>query len=529
MANKKILGLDIGTTSVAFSLIEASDLKKENPYSETLAISDINNDRIGLCKDAEGNPIVGVRIISQDTDKFDKGEKLNQGSTLTPTANRRKFRGMRRMRNRYKLRRNKLYKVFSLLGIKPDETYFTNVKGKRGKGNDIGKALYKLRDNASREPVSLEELCRVVLHLNQLRGYSSDRFAKDEEMKFDYHLAEVIELDLEGKTPITEKNNANEIKYYQIKINLRFVEPYVQTENEEKKVFESIEGYLFKKEINFKKGDFITIKAPEFKQNKKGKVVVEEYYKITSTNPDPADWKYKYQTLHKNLADWCRAASTVGSYFYKNFYEVQNLSRIRNNVVNRDWYEKEFDTIWNLQYKAHKNFFENINVEELTKGVFKDYSQVLSDITNKESNREKLRTLIKDKIIFYQRPWQQAKSKGRCEFEKIKVKRAYAVKGTGTKEIKEEHVGRPVIPRSHPLFQEFKIWQQINNLKLFYNTHDEKVNLLENEDLFDQHTKKTIEQVKLHLFNKLQGSKTLNWRTYVKEELEIETFDVLAP
>lgn len=525
MANKKILGLDIGTTSIAYSIIEASDAKSNNIYSETLAFSDINNDRIGLHKNAEGNPILGVRIISQDTDKFDKGEKLNQGSTLTPTANRRKFRGMRRMRNRYKLRRNKLHRVFYLLGIKPDETYFTNAKGKRGKGNDIGKALYKLRDKASKESVSLGKLCRVVLHLNQLRGYSSDRFAKDEETKFDYHLVEVIESDWEGKISITEKNNTNEIKYYQIKTKLRFIEPYVQNGNDEKKVFESIEGYIFKKEINFKKGDFITIKTPELKQNKKGKVVVEEYYKITPTNPDPADWKYKYQTLHKNLADWCKTGSTVGSYFYNNFYEVQNLCRIRNNVVNRDWYEKEFDTIWNLQYEAHKNFFESINVEELTKEVFKDYSQVLNDITNKGNNREKLRTLIKDKIIFYQRPWQQAKSKGRCEFEKIKVKRSYAVKGTGAKEIKEEHVGRPVVPRSHPLFQEFKIWQQINNLRLFYNTPDEKVNLFDDEELFKQHTRKTIDQIKLHLFNKLQGSKTLSWRTYVKEELEIETFD----
>ena len=52
-------------------------------------------------------------------------------------------------------------------------------------------------------------------------------------------------------------------------------------------------------EIDFKKGDFVTVKKPEFKQDKKGKTVVNEYYKITFTVPDPTDWNYKYQTLQK--------------------------------------------------------------------------------------------------------------------------------------------------------------------------------------------------------------------------------------
>lgn len=522
MTNKRILGLDIGTTSIGYTIIEVSENKSNNLLSEKQTISDINNDRIGIYKDA-----VGVRIISQDTDRFDKGLKLNdpKGSTLTPTANRRKFRGIRRLRNRYKLRRNKLYKLLSVLELEPDEKYFTSKRGKRGKDNDIGKSLYGLRERAAREKISLNELARVLLHLNQLRGYSSDRFAKDEENKFDYYLTEILELDWENRTPIFEKNSVEEVKYYQIKIKLRFVEPYIVVEDETKTTYTEIEGYIFKKEVNFRIEDFITIKAPEFKQNKKGKVVVEEYYKITPTKPDPTDWKFKYQTLHKNLSDWCKSGGTVGSYFYKNFYEISNLSRIRNNVVNREWYEKEFDAIWTLQYHYHKEFFEKIDVSNLVKEVFKDYSSVLNDVERKSDNKERLQTLIKDKIIFYQRPWQQAKSKGRCEFEKIKVKREFAIKGTGTKELKEEHIGRTVVPRSHPIFQDFKVWQQINNVRLIWNTHNEKNNLFENKELFEQKTGKTIEKVKELLFIKMQTSKTLSWRTFVKEELGIDTYD----
>ncbi|WP_378106399.1 type II CRISPR RNA-guided endonuclease Cas9 [Chryseobacterium sp. sg2396] len=522
MEIKKILGLDIGTTSIGYSIIEISDEKNKNFISDKLAVTDINNDRIGIFKDA-----VGVRIINQDTDRFDRGLKLNdpKGSTLTPTANRRKFRGVRRIRNRYKLRRNKLYKVLSVLGITPDESYFTNKKGKRGKENDIGKALYGLRERATKEKITLPELARVLLHLNQLRGYSSDRFAKDEEIKFDYYLTEVVELDWENRTPVFEKGSTEEVKYYQFKVKLRFVEPYIIIEDDEKNVFEEIEGYVFKKEIDFVLGDFITIKAPEFKQNKKGKVIVEEYYKITPTKPDATDWKYKYQTLHKNLSDWCKTRGTVGSYFYRNFYELSNLSRIRNNVVNREWYEKEFDAIWALQYEFHKEFFDKIDISNLVKEVFKDYSTVLNGVITKDGNKEQLKTLIKDKIIFYQRPWQQTKSKGRCEFEKIKVKREFAIKGTGTKELREEHIGRTVVPRSHPIFQNFKVWQQINNVRLIWNTADEKINLFENAELCEKRTGKTIEEVKRLLFKKLQGSKTLSWRTFVKDELGLDTYD----
>jgi len=59
---KKILGLDIGTTSIGWAIIEATAEKKINEKTNEVAVTDINNDRIGIHKDA-----VGVRIISQDT------------------------------------------------------------------------------------------------------------------------------------------------------------------------------------------------------------------------------------------------------------------------------------------------------------------------------------------------------------------------------------------------------------------------------------------------------------------------------
>jgi CRISPR/Cas system Type II protein with McrA/HNH and RuvC-like nuclease domain len=516
---KKILGLDIGTTSIGWAIVEATDEKNINDVIGKSAETDINNQRLRIHEDA-----VGVRIIAQDTERFDKGLTLNdpKGSTLTPTANRRKYRGSRRMKSRYKLRRDKLGRVLDFINMTPDTAYYTNEKGKRGANNDIGKAIYKLRDNAVKGFISLNELGRILSHLNQWRGYSSDRFAKDEKPKFDYFVAEILEIDDLNKVAFTDELNKQEIKYYKIPIKIRFDEPYNLGDDENKNIVTQLIGFTFKKEIDFKNGDFVTIKKPEFKQDKKGKTILGEYYKITFTDPDPTDWNYKYQTLQKTLTEWCESGNTVGSYFYHNFYETQVIQRIRNQVVNRKWYEDEFDKIWELQFEYHKDILEKLNIEAIVKVAFKDFQPILNEILKKEGIKERLKCLIKDKIIFFQRPWQQAKNKGQCPFEKIKVKKETTVKGTGKKELIEEHVGRTVIPRSHPLFQEFKIWQQINNVRVYLKIRDEKIDLFASEKDFEKYIGQKISIVKERLYDSLQKSKTLSWRSFAETELQLK-------
>jgi CRISPR-associated endonuclease Csn1 len=521
---KKILGLDIGPTSIGWAIVEATEEKNTNGTLGKETETDINNNRVGIYKDA-----VGVRIIAQDTERFDRGLTLNdpKGSTLTPTANRRVKRGIRRMKSRYKLRRDKLGRILDFIGMKPDKAYYTNEKGKRGENNDIGKAIYQLRDRAIREKISLNELGRILSHLNQWRGYSSERFAKEEKPKFDYHVVEVIQVDDSNKVAFTDEINKGEIKYYKVSIKIRFDEPYNLGDEENKKIVTELDGILFKKEIDFKKGDFVTVKKPEFKQDKKGKTVLAEYYKITFTEPDPTDWNYKYQTLQKTLTQWCESGKTVGSYFYRNFYETQTIPRIRNQVVNRNWYEDEFEKILEAQYLHHQEFFEQLNIEEITKVAFKDNQAILTDVLKKDGIKEQVKCLIKEKIIFFQRPWQQAKNKGQCPFEKIKVKKERTIKGMGKKEIVEEYVGRTVIPRSHPLFQEFKVWQQINNVRVYQKIEDDKIDLFANEKEFERVIGKKISEVKHLLFNALQKNKTLSWKSFAENELGLRKKEII--
>ena len=76
---------------------------------------------------------------------------------------------------------------------------------------------------------------------------------------------------------------------------------------------------------------------------------------------------------------------------------------------------------------------------------------------------------IRDIIIFYQRPLKSKKGLiSVCELEQRKVKTVIDGKE------KEITIGPKVAPKSSPVFQEFRIWQNINNLLLINNDTNEK-------------------------------------------------------
>lgn len=543
---KKILGLDIGTTSIGWAIVEATDESKVNAITGKETETDINNDRTGIHKDA-----VGVRIISQDTERFDKGLTLNdaKGSTLTPTANRRKYRGVMRMKSRYKLRRDKLLMVLDKIGLKPDgsflydedskrwsnseesnkwytnkKEFFINAKGEKQKkkreDGDIGKQLYKLRNDAISQPVSdIKDLGRIILHLNQWRGYSSDRFKKDEKQgskKGDNELFTSIVEDVSfiGLLP-------NDSRYHYFTIAFENGDKGCDIRKVDEKTSNFIKGEMQTYYFDEKN------KEPEIdgiKKIKLSKLDIESYtYRKKFINNKVEKYISDQEEIDKKLG-------TVGSFFFQYFYNNdvpfdERINRIRNHTIDRDWYEAEFDKIFDFQFEHHKEYFQKLDIEEIVKCAFKDYQPILNEVAKKNGIKEQLKCLLKDKIIFFQRPWQQAKNKGQCPFEKIKVKKETTIKGTGKKEIVEDYVGRTVIPRSHPLFQEFKIWQQINNVRLFYNLPDSKIDLFEKPDLFEAYTKRSIKEVKDLLYDALQQSKTLSWRTFVHSELGLESFE----
>ena len=97
MKQKHILGLDLGTNSIGWAVINASENEEGKERLNAINCS-------------------GTRIIPMDAavlGDFDKGNSKSQ------TAERTKYRSMRRLYERGKLRRERLHRVLALLNFLP--------------------------------------------------------------------------------------------------------------------------------------------------------------------------------------------------------------------------------------------------------------------------------------------------------------------------------------------------------------------------------------------------------------------------
>ena len=101
---KKILGLDLGTNSIGWALVDKDNQKI-----------------LGM----------GSRIIPMGKDKID----YEKGDGVTKSAMRRAKRSTRRMNKRYKLRRNKLLYILHTLGMLPEQFQFKKLNEKDKDGS----------------------------------------------------------------------------------------------------------------------------------------------------------------------------------------------------------------------------------------------------------------------------------------------------------------------------------------------------------------------------------------------------------
>jgi len=133
--NSYTLGLDIGSNSIGWAL-----LKKEGKPS----IKDI-----------------GVRVFPEGVDRDTKGAEISKNE------NRRNARSSRRMHQRLSYRKSKLVKILREKGLLPQED------------EELEKLFlkdpYKIRAKGIDEKLSLFEFGRALLHLNQRRGFLSNR------------------------------------------------------------------------------------------------------------------------------------------------------------------------------------------------------------------------------------------------------------------------------------------------------------------------------------------------------------------
>lgn len=198
---KKILGLDLGSASIGWALISEEDTS-DNSRIKTAILG------------------MGSRIVPYDGTE---GKDFEKGTGESRNALRTRARTARKGYDRYQLRRKLLVDVLCNKGMMP---------GDRERQLDK-MALWGLRSKAVTEKISLKELGRILLWLNQKRGYKSSRSEANLDKKDTEYVAEVksrhMRLKDEGLT-IGQYfyNQIKENQFFRVKENVFPREAYIE-------------------------------------------------------------------------------------------------------------------------------------------------------------------------------------------------------------------------------------------------------------------------------------------------------------
>lgn len=180
---------------------------------------------------------------------------------------------------------------------------------------------------------------------------------------------------------------------------------------------------------------------------------------------------------------------TVGQYLM-NQLTLNPLKGIKRQTFYRKDYEDEFEQIWKTQMAFHP---------ELTR---------------------KLKKEIKNRIIFFQRPIESKKQDlSFCELESHQIE----VEKNGKKQLVT--TGSRVCPISSPLFQEFRMWQRLNDVVLTNTTTLEQYTLtLEQKEMLAAELSIRKELTKTAAIKLLVGKQTktydLNFDTLIGNETQ---------
>ena len=440
---KRILGLDLGTNSIGWALVN----EKEN-----------ENEQSSIIK-------LGVRVNPLTVDEQQNFEK---GKSITTNADRTLKRGMRRNLQRYKLRRENLIEVLKENNIiNVDSILYEN-------GNRTTFETLRLRSKAVDEEISLSDFARVLLMINKKRGYKSSRKAKSTE---EGQLIDGMEV---AKQLYDNNWTQGEFVLQLINDGKKYIPDFYRSDLQSE----------FDKIWNFQKqfyADILTddLKGKLYSKNEKQTwAICQEPFDIVGIKRETKGdeqkkenylWRVNALTEKIGLEQLAIVLAKInaninGSSGYLGdisdrskelFFNKQTVGQflvsklnadphysLKNKVFYRQDYLDEFETIWERQSHYHK---------ELTPELKKE---------------------IRDIVIFYQRPLKSQKGLiSVCELEGKLVE--VVIDGKKKKKI----IGPKVCPKSSPLFQEFKIWQILNNVQVSGNVIPN-----ENTDLFGDET-----------------------------------------
>ena len=607
---KTILGLDLGTNSIGWALIEIDDEKK------LLKI-------IGL----------GSRIIPMDGQEF---SKFNAGQKIISAAgNRTTLHRARITKERYLLRRDRLHLVLNLLEALPEHykieidfeyndkkcgqfkevtepkiTYLPTKNGenkyafyfeeafeemieelqkvnpdiKNEKGKRVPKdwTLYYLRQKALREKISLEELAWVLLSYNQKRGTELDEIDIENE-KFD-EIKELLDLKV---LKAERKENKDEV-YYEVVLNdaenftyKEYTTEQLTFENDikevlkiskldeagniekEKTIYQINDLYELKlsridcKETDDKKFKYlydliytngwnnikkkqkpnksyydlakkieVESKKDEINHYKELFVISNRYnfkgqpetfipsIKIPDFNSEGSkDWTLLKKKTEKDAIKfniekgYLNNDGSAKHYISPKIYDVLTndaktgeRTKIIGGLfqtIDRKYYREELHQIIAIQKKFHQTLENQSVFEKCINLLYPHNDDHAKALLN---NKNTIAHLLAEDILLYQRPLKSKKfDTTDCKYEIDYWKEEV---DTTTGEVVEIPIYKKTVSASHPLFQEFRIWDKIHNIKLIQlEAKDADGKLETNVDITSQYFKHEDYQALFEHFN----------------------------
>jgi CRISPR-associated endonuclease Csn1 len=458
---KKILGLDLGTNSIGWAIVNANEETRENgtKYLKPTGIS-----------------AAGSRIIPMSQDilgKFDAGNSISQ------TAERTRLRMMRRLRERNILRRERLLRTLKIMGFLPEHfAQQVNLYGKfiddsepklAWKKKEDGSSeflfqdsfrdmladfamnqpqlvsddkkvpydwtIYFLRKKALTERITKEELAWILLHFNQKRGYYQLRGEEEEEKE-----NESVEIISAKILSVEKKEKDKKYEKYWYEMNLDNGMTYRAS---------------FYNDVSNWQGDTrdFVLKTTILKD---GSAKNELSFLPTTGEIERMDAQRKAKMYAKiklrTEKDIENSNTTVGCYIYNKLLQKPDQKIIGKLVrtVERKFYKDELILILNTQ----QEFIPELKDTEL-------YQRCIEELyPSNEAHRNNIAkpdfvNLFVDDILFYQRPLKSKKSLiDNCPYE------FHSDKDGNIHPIK-------CIAKSNPLFQEFRLWQFVQNLRIY--------------------------------------------------------------
>ncbi|MGN0036658.1 MAG: type II CRISPR RNA-guided endonuclease Cas9 [Bacteroidaceae bacterium] len=470
MVEKHILGLDLGTNSIGWAVVKETYADDGKQISKTIV-------------DA------GSRILPMDAAMQ---SDFARGNSISQTAERTRLRMIRRINERMLLRRERLHRVLRLLGFLP--AHYASSLDRYGKHTSAEVPLlpwtkdedghphflfkesydemlqlfyqhqpdlmqqgmkvpydwtiYYLRHKALTQPVSGQELAWILLQFNQKRGYyqtRADQQETDKTKEEAYYALKVVDVVDSGD------RRGKEI-WWNVMLENGMV--YRRTAREKPDWTGKVKEFIVTTQLN----DDGTPKV-----DKEGNI------RRSFRMPGEDDWGL---IKVKTQADIRQSSLTVGSYIFQALLRNPKQKIIGKLVrtIERDFYKQELRQILRKQ----QEFLPELTDRELYAACVHALYPQNEAYRNSIASRDFTYLLIED-VLFYQRPLKSKKSLiGECPYESHRYTNEQG-----------EQAKAPIkcIAKSHPLYQEFRLWQFVGNLRIYQSQVDANGRSMDDADV----------------------------------------------